>query len=43
MEENQTGIFGLLGLMRDHLLQQQVDLITANREEGLHEEETEEK
>ncbi|WP_369282180.1 hypothetical protein [Oscillibacter sp. GMB15532] len=33
MEEKQSGVFGLLGLMRDHLLRQQVDLITGQGED----------
>lgn len=34
MEEKQAGVFSLLGLMQEHLLRQQVELITGQGEEG---------
>ncbi|WP_312281536.1 hypothetical protein [Oscillibacter sp.] len=33
MGEKQVGVFSLLGLMREHLLRQQVDLITGQGED----------
>lgn len=33
MEEKQAGVFSLLGLMREHLLRQQVELITGQGED----------